>query len=274
MRILSLLLVVWACVTNAKSINWIHVDFAPYYILEGEMQGSGRDEQVIELLKASMPDYQFTHNVLPASRAIHELSNPNKTNCMISLYKTIERQKYIKFTQHYSTVGLSPSISLRKDVIKSLTLKPGQKVSLYQLLKNHKLTVGVSLNRSFGKRIDDILADLPSEQLLLRPGKDPLKSLTYMLLKQRLDIIIGYPSEHYHLQTLLDNKQELAQLIITETDNVTHGYAGCTKNLQGESLVGEIDRALASLHDNHNYNSVMLKWLPNELKAQLNSHLR
>ncbi|TMO56304.1 transporter substrate-binding domain-containing protein [Pseudoalteromonas aurantia] len=267
-------IILWVFPINAKSINWIRLDFAPYYILEGQLQGQGRDELLIQLLHDMMPDHTFSNSTLPASRAIHELSNANKTNCMISLYKTTNRARYIQFSEQYSTIGLSPSIALRKDIIQALNLAPGQRVSLLKLLKEHKLTVGVSLNRSFGKKIDSILATLPTEQLILRPGKDPLKSLTYMLLKKRLDLIIGYPSEHYHLQTLLENGNELAQLVISETDDITRGYVGCTKNAAGLALIAEINKALAPLHDEPKYNEVMLKWLPNELKAQLNSHLR
>ncbi|WP_247671168.1 TIGR02285 family protein [Pseudoalteromonas sp. MMG005] len=273
LRTIAIIILCWVCTTNANTINWIKLDFAPYYILNGELQGAGRDEQIISLLQTAMPNYQFVSDVLPASRAIHELSNPSKTRCIVSLYKTKKRQQFIQFTDHYSTIGLSPSISLRKDTIKALNLKPGQKVSLIDLLKEHKLTVGVALNRSFGKKIDTILSELPSEQLLLRPGKDPLKSLTYMLLKQRLDIIIGYPSEHYHLQTTLKDKDQLAQLIIAETNAITHGYVGCTKNSAGAQLVSHLNIALKHLYANQKFNDVMLKWLPNELKAQLNSHL-
>jgi uncharacterized protein (TIGR02285 family) len=264
----------WANSINAKSINWIHLDFAPYYILEGQLQGQGRDELVIHMLHNMMPDYDFSHSTLPASRAVYELSNANKTNCIISLYKTINRSRYIAFSEQYSTIGLSPSIALRKDIMPVLNIVPGQKVSLLKLLKEHKLTIGVSPSRSFGKQIDSILATLPMEQLIFRPGKDSLKSLTYMLLKKRLDLIIGYPSEHHHLQTLLENGNELAQIVISEADEITRGYVGCTKNDTGLALVNEINDLLLPLHKKPKYNEVMLKWLPNELKAQLQSHLR
>ena len=91
-------------------------------------EGMGRDESVIKLLKNALPDYTFTRTLLPASRAIHELSiHTIITACC--LYISEHRKQHIAFTTHTSTVGLSPSIAIRKELIEKLNLDPSKPVS-------------------------------------------------------------------------------------------------------------------------------------------------
>ncbi len=70
---------------TSKTINWVVVDFAPYYILSDQFIGTGRDESVISLLEQELPSYTFNRVIFPSSRALLEVSNPNKTYCMLSL---------------------------------------------------------------------------------------------------------------------------------------------------------------------------------------------
>ncbi|WP_325051029.1 hypothetical protein [Pseudoalteromonas sp. T1lg21] len=71
-----------AATKQPKTIEWIMVDFAPYYIMNDKYEGTGRDESVIKLLEKALPEVSFKRTLLPASRAVHELSNPhNNTVC-------------------------------------------------------------------------------------------------------------------------------------------------------------------------------------------------
>lgn len=165
--ILFLFIVLQSSVVFAKQITWIVIDFAPYYILSDNLEGQGRDELLIKLIQQQMPDYTFNYKVFPASRAIYELSNFNNQYCMISLYKTAERKKHIAFSDEYSTIGLSTSAALRKDVAQSLGIT-NSAIDLEKLVTEHGLTIGVAANRSFGNEIDALLASLPTKQVLVR----------------------------------------------------------------------------------------------------------
>ncbi|MBD1582755.1 hypothetical protein [Pseudoalteromonas sp. S16_S37] len=258
---------------QAKSISWIYVDFAPYYILDGAKKGLGRDERVIQLLDKALPSYDFKYVTLPASRAIHELSSPKNFYCMISIYKTPQRAVHIDYTKESSTIGLSPSLAIRRSTLERLNLDLGQQVSIRELIHRHQLTLGISASRSFGNILDGIIDTIPPEQLVSRPGKDPLMSLTKMLLKKRVDITLGYPSEHYHMQQLLDNDYQLSQLTIEETDSFAQGYIGCTKQAQTPELIRELDIALKNIKSSRAFSDAMLYWLPTELQPTLTSKL-
>ena len=249
------------------------VDFAPYYIMHDKYEGTGRDESVIKLLEKALPEVSFKRTLLPASRAVHELSNPQNNYCMLSLYQSEHRKQHIQFTEHSSTVGLSPSIAIRKELAKKLKLDSTKPVSLKSLLAEN-LALGVSMSRSFGANIDKVINESHDANIISRPGRDTLASLTYMLQKKRIDILLGYPSEHYYLAHSMGFEDDLTQLSLTEAPALSIGYIGCTKNKQGEVTVKLLDEALEKIAHTDAFHDVLVRWLPDNLQPILEKRLK
>ena len=256
-----------------KAIEWIMVDFAPYYIMHDKYEGTGRDESVIKLLEKALPEVSFKRTLLPASRAVHELSNPQNNYCMLSLYQSEHRKQHIQFTEHSSTVGLSPSIAIRKELATKLKLDSTKPVSLKSLLAEN-LALGVSMSRSFGANIDKVINESHDANIVSRPGRDTLASLTYMLQKKRIDILLGYPSEHYYLAHSMGFEDDLTQLSLTEAPALSIGYIGCTKNKQGEVTVKLLDEALEKIAHTDAFHDVLVRWLPDNLQPILEKRLK
>ncbi|KPM78568.1 MULTISPECIES: TIGR02285 family protein [Pseudoalteromonas] len=256
-----------------KAIEWIMVDFAPYYIMHDKYEGTGRDESVIKLLEKALPEVSFKRTLLPASRAVHELSNPQNNYCMLSLYQSEHRKQHIQFTEHSSTVGLSPSIAIRKELATKLKLDSTKPVSLKSLLAEN-LALGVSMSRSFGANIDKVINESHDANIISRPGRDTLASLTYMLQKKRIDILLGYPSEHYYLAHSMGFEDDLTQLSLTEAPALSIGYIGCTKNKQGEVTVKLLDEALEKIAHTDAFHDVLVRWLPDNLQPILEKRLK
>jgi len=256
-----------------KAIEWIMVDFAPYYIMHDKYEGRGRDESVIKLLEKALPEVSFKRTLLPASRAVHELSNPQNNYCMLSLYQSEHRKQHIQFTEHSSTVGLSPSIAIRKELATKLKLDSTKPVSLKSLLAEN-LALGVSMSRSFGANIDKVINESHDANIISRPGRDTLASLTYMLQKKRIDILLGYPSEHYYLAHSMGFEDDLTQLSLTEAPALSIGYIGCTKNKQGEVTVKLLDEALEKIAHTDAFHDVLVRWLPDNLQPILEKRLK
>ncbi|MCQ8881769.1 TIGR02285 family protein [Pseudoalteromonas shioyasakiensis] len=256
-----------------KAIEWIMVDFAPYYIMHDKYEGTGRDESVIKLLEKALPEVSFKRTLLPASRAVHELSNPHNNYCMLSLYQNEHRKQHIQFTEHSSTVGLSPSIAIRKELAAKLELDVTKPVSLKSLLAEN-LALGVSMSRSFGTNIDKVINESHDANIISRPGRDTLASLTYMLQKKRIDILLGYPSEHYYLAHSMGFEDELTQITLTEAPALSIGYVGCTKNKQGEVTVKLLDQTLEKIAHTDAFHDVLVRWLPDNLQPILEKRLK
>lgn len=257
----------------AHTINWLTHDFAPYYILNGEYQHQGRDESVISLLEKQLPHVTFNRLVIPSGKVTQELANKSANNCALSLYKNEFRKEFIYFTEQSSTTGLSPSVAMHKKLAQSLEVANGEPVSLHDLLAEKKLTLGVSMSRSYGEQLDTVINTTPDVDIVIRPTRNSLASLTYMLNLKRLDILLGYPSEHYYLAKSMHFDENLTQRSITEAPALSYGYIGCTKNAQGAKNIQLLNEQLKVIKQTEQYHQVLLRWLPAQLKPLLESRM-
>ena len=257
----------------AKTVTFLKVDFAPYYILDGVDKGQGRDEAVINLLKQSLPEYKFKQVFIPSSRALFELQHSKKTTCMLSLYKTEQRKQQFYFSEQYSTIGLAPTIAMHKDVAEKIIPKGNTTTSLKDLIFQNTLILGKSTERSYGQHVDKVIFKIPKEDMIVRAGKDSLESLTYMLLKKRVDLIIGYPGEHLYLQSKLKKENQFIQLQISESPKTVLGYIGCNKSKESEQFLKKADKSFNKIKASPEYASLMLRWVPKNLQQNLANEL-
>ncbi|MBB1288019.1 transporter substrate-binding domain-containing protein [Pseudoalteromonas sp. SR43-6] len=260
-------------ISNARTINWLAHDFAPYYILNGQYQYLGRDESIISLLEKQLPNITFNRMLIPSGKVIQELSNTSNNVCALSLYKNDYRKEHIYFTDESSTTGLSPSIAMHKKLAKALNIAESKEVSLLNLIQDKKLTLGVSMSRSYGQEIDTLINSTPNIDLVIRPTRDSLASLTYMLNLKRIDILLGYPSEHYYLAKSMHFEENLTQRPLTESPALSYGFIGCTKNEQGAKDIAILNEQLKIIKKTQAYNDLLMRWLPEDLRPLLKSRI-
>lgn len=260
-------------ISNARTINWLAHDFAPYYILNGQYQHQGRDESIISLLEKQLPNITFNRMLIPSGKVIQELSNTSNNVCALSLYKNDYRKEHIYFTDESSTTGLSPSIAMHKKLAKALNIAESKEVSLLNLIQDKKLTLGVSMSRSYGQEIDTLINSTPNIDLVIRPTRDSLASLTYMLNLKRIDILLGYPSEHYYLAKSMHFEENLTQRPLTESPALSYGFIGCTKSEQGAKDIAILNEQLKVIKKTQAYNDLLMRWLPEDLRPLLKSRI-
>ncbi len=272
-------LILFVCVflsttCDARTIKWLTHDFAPYYILSGPDKSQGRDESIISLLEQQLPHINFERVIIPSGKVIQELANQQSNACALSLYKNKYREERVYFTHQSSTAGLSPSIAMHQKLSAALDIESSESVSLTHLLVKKQLTLGVSMNRSYGSEIDKIINTTPNANIVIRPTRDTLSTLTYMLNLERIDILLGYPSEHYYLAKTMGFTDNLTQRMLTEAPKISYGYIGCTKNEQGAEDIATLNQQLKMLKQTKEYKQVLTRWLPNDLKPKLTLHLQ
>lgn len=258
---------------DARTIKWLTNDFAPYYIISGPNKSQGRDESIISLLEQQLPHIKFERVIIPSGKIIQELSNQQSNACVLSLYKNKFREEHVYFSQQSSTAGLSPSIAMHTKLRRALNIEDTKPVSLTHLLVDKKLTLGVSMNRSYGSEIDKIINTTPNIDIVIRPTRDTLSTLTYMLNLKRIDILLGYPSEHYYLAKTMGFTENLTQQMLSEAPEISYGYIGCTKNKQGAQDIAILNQQLKLLKQTKIYKKVLTRWLPDHLKPKLAADL-
>ena len=270
----SLLFILSSSISLAKEqINWLIIDFPPYYFNTDDKNLLGRDRSVIALLQQQLPNIDFTYQTIPGSRLIHDLTNPSNQFCFLSLYKTPERLQKIVFTQTSSTFGMAPTVMMLKEKAVKLNLMSHTHVSLKKLLIIDQLTLGLSPNRSFGNNLDVIINQAISAQIINRAGMDILENLVMMLHKERLDIVLGYPDEEMYLAQKHLINEDLRIFQLDEAPTYSRGYIGCTNTPKGAKHIALLDNALLNIYQTDDYQRVLTRWLPPLFHQQFNEFL-
>ncbi|MFC3031205.1 hypothetical protein ACFOEE_01525 [Pseudoalteromonas fenneropenaei] len=245
------------------------MDFPPYYFVSDQLTGSGRDEAVITLLNKRISSFDTEELLLPASRAVPTLKDTSKLRCILSLYRTAEREQFTTFSRQFSTIGLPITVAMRRQTRAQLGLQHTPSVSLMALMNDTEHTLGVAMNRSYGNAIDTVIKNTSPTVVVTRAGSDALASLTAMLLKERVDFVLGYASEHFYAKQQLDKDDQLIQLTLTEAPDFVYGYVGCSQTADTKEYIYLVDEVLEHLHDSQAFHDIMLRWLPAELRAKL-----
>jgi uncharacterized protein (TIGR02285 family) len=177
------------------------------------------------------------------------------------------------FTTTSSTIGLPLSIAMRLTDIKTLNIKIDKPVSFSKLLNKYKLIIGLAPNRSYGNKIDSIIKKTDPKQVIYRPGMNVLAGLTHMLVRNRIDIVLGYPDEHEYIANKLGIKGKVISLQLEESPSYSEGYIGCSLNQQGQLNINLLELALQKIHKQNNYYQLLIRWLPKHFHKKLKNIL-
>lgn len=250
--------------TNKPRIHWLQFDFPPYYLKDSV---DGRDEAVALLLERYLPEFEFRRERIPASRLMKSLAAANDTNvCVLSLYRTPEREQNLLFSQHPSTFGLPIELVTRRELIDQLApIEQQGRYPLAAVIEQHPKAVGITASRSFGATLDGLLVDGRITRLA---GETALSSLMGMVARGRLDYTLGYPDEVVYLA----RNQRLANLVsvpLIETANFSLGYVGCNVTADNQAFLAALDTQWKAIYNNVNYLAFLQRWLQTDAKLRV-----
>lgn len=245
-------------------IHWVQLDFPPYYIKSSQ---DGRDESVALLLERYVPDYEFRRLNVPASRLMKSLDDANGTNvCVVSLYRTPEREQRLLFSKHPATFGLPIELITRTELVESLApQKIGDRYQLAQIVQKNPKRVGITASRSFGSSLDELLQD---SRLTRLAGETALGSLSGMVSRGRLDYTLGYPDELVYIARN-QGLHNLVSLPLAETASFSLGYVGCNATDDNQAMLAALDKQWATIYQDVNYLALLQRWLQTDAKLRV-----
>ncbi len=205
-RISSILIIIWIFIIiipfhlsaqEKDTIIWIENDFPPVWILKGPHKGTGGADLIQNLLTEKLSGYNHRKLQVNVSR-FHLMMKDGYNICDCATFKTADREKYMHFTAIPSSFILANGIITKKSNRHLFSNSP--KISLADTLKNQKLILGITKERKFGGRIDQILENYKgSSNIYSRAGSDLTKGLISMLIGDRVNYILGYDWELQYL---------------------------------------------------------------------------
>lgn len=245
-------------------IHWIQLDFPPYYLKSSQ---DGRDESVALLLEHYLPGFEFRRLSVPASRLMRSLDDADGSNvCVLSLYKTPEREQRLLFSKHPATFGLPIELITRTELVERLAQdKIGDRYQLAQIVQKNPKGMGITASRSFGSSLDELLHD---NRLTRLAGETALGSLSGMVSRGRLDYTLGYPDELVYIAGT-QQLNNLVSLPLAETASFSLGYVGCNATEENQAMLAALDKQWSAIYQDAKYLPLLQRWLQPDAKLRV-----
>lgn len=287
-KTLLILLSLLLCATTAYSSDkvqqtkqkpdllWYRAYFPPVTIPHGEDAGTGFYDRINGFLISHLPQYKHTFVTANYQRIAYELKNNNR-GCCAALYKTVEREKFTAFSVPVVLVLPNGIIVHKKNKeLFSTHLDKDGKLSLISLLNDESLHLGIAKGRKYSGGIDEILsAHAGKINIIERSGNDVFLGLLEMLLMDRVEYILGYPTEAKYLAARMGKQSDIFFYPVAETDvEFTLGHVGCPDTPWGRAIIQEIDKILLENRANPDFISYYTDWLDSETAGKYSSMAR
>lgn len=230
----------------AETITWLQAYFPPVTIPSGPDAGMGFYDRMTEIIIKNLPQYKHSFVTANVPRIIHEIKN-EKRGCCASLYKTTERETYTAFSIPVVIVLPNGVIIRKKDRdLFAPYITASEEIRLSKLIKDESLMLGVAKGRKYSGGIDEILiAHGKAANVMERMGEDVFKGLLDMLLKGRIEYLLGFPVEAQYLAQKNNRGDEIQFFPVAETEvEFTVGHVGCPDTEWGRAIIKEVDKVL------------------------------
>jgi len=233
-------------------LRWLVQDMPPHFAYRDnrppqrvEDLGQGEVDGFLRLLVERMPHYRHEFIELSLPRFEAQVRQ-GETICSVLHVRTPERLQWLYFTTLYPPM-LSRQIHVivrREDLAKFAS--NGQPLQLADLLRRTDLTGLLPRDRSFGPRIDRLLAAHPDRaprSIVAGRGAHLLP----MLRARRMDYTLEYPVAVDDFSASHAGPPELVKLPLAEGRSTLVATAGCSRTPEGRRAIEAMDQAVRQL---------------------------
>lgn len=239
----------------------------PFLIQDGAFKNQGYGDVITRIIQDGLPDYEHDEVVTNITRHFHKFKQGEKV-CSVGLFRTPERDDFMYFSLP-SFLTLPAVIIIRKEALPEFG--NNTTVRLDDILGDTNKTIGLSKDRSYGNDIDDVLKKHRGNRKILEVNGPELSlNLFKMLMRGRLDGLIGLPDEALYQAEQLGIRDQLMTLTIAENRTGFEGWlssVGCSKTEWGKTIIDRINTILLTQRPTERYRSAYERWLdPNAIE--------
>lgn len=237
------------------TVQWGALDFPPFQVRDGEYQGSGSFDGLLQFLIEQMPEYD--HKVLTMTFARREEQiRQGQPLCTPGLFRTPEREKYLTFS-------LPALIHLDNRLVylssKASRLEGTGPVRFEDILKRADLVGGFFSQRSFAPNIDPLIKQYENNKnVVLRPLRS--SQMFEMLINGEIDYTILFPHEAAYLARKFSGSPDIVVRRIAGTPPYIFTHVACTKGPLGDAVIGRIDDIVRAKRQTPAYRALSERW--------------
>ena len=259
---------------RAQPVKWILQDFPPAQMPANGKLGQGFRDEVVRVVMASWPEADHQFIVANAARTWLMLSEKEEA-CHVGAQQTPEREKLAYFTPF----AVLPPLQLvvRKDTVAKLPLTTDGEVVLADLLASPTLKGMLIDTRSYGKGLDDVIAQRARKDTVMTVQAGDLgKTVPLMLAARRGDYILEYEFVlNYHKQQNKPQLDDVTSLPIAGFSKALLTNVVCPRSPWGQKTIRRIDSILSKTVDSNGIRASVEAWLSPETnkryKAEMNA---
>lgn len=221
------------------------------------------------LLLKNLPDIKVELEIAPTAR-IDALLKEDRTMCAVNRIKTPERDLYNIYSY---PVHLYPSHRLyyfknKTPLTDDLLTEEHDLISIQKLITKYpSATIGIESGRSYGKALDKQLSKIKEKNILRRAGSDAYQSMIALFQRQRVDLLITYPTVFKEYTT--GQNDNIGSVSIAKHPLFIAGHIACSNTAYSQEIIKQINRALLDLYPSDEYLSMHLHHVPNTEQSLL-----
>ena len=242
-------------VRSEERVSWVLYDLPPNIFVDQDRMGEGSFGFILPILQNKLSNYKHDFFVVPHAR-FFKSAKSGESWCMPGLYKTKEREKFLKYSKAF-TVILPEQIIFNK---RSFFDVSGYKeISLEDIFSRQEFTAGL-IKRSYSLEVDKIIERYKSQDNM---HIAPIKTvqLFQMLDKGYIDYTIEEVSTRIYMEEKYKLNSDFSSLPIKEMNNYSLVYIACPKNSWGISIINKVDAVIESLWDSNLYRKKSERWV-------------
>ena len=247
------------------SITWMKTVMPPYLIEDGAFKDQGYGDVITRIIQSHLVEYEHVEITTNITRHFYKFKQGDNV-CSVGLFRSPEREAFMYFSIP-SFLTLPAVIIIRKDSLPQFGGKAT--VRLADVLSDKNMTIGLSKDRSFGIDTDAILNKYRGGSTILEiSGQELSLNLFKMLMKGRLDGIIGLPEEALYQAGQMGIRDQLITLSIEEIQTDYDSCSvGCSKTPWGKEVIDKINAILIKQRPTERYRTAYERWLdPNAIE--------
>jgi uncharacterized protein (TIGR02285 family) len=251
-----------------EAVTWMEAVMPPFLMQSETQQNRGYGNVVTDIIREGLSDYKHDTMATNITRHFYKFKQGEKV-CSVGLYRTPEREEFMYFSIP-SFLTLPAVLIIRKDAQSRFGNR--KSVKLAEILNDKQLTVGLSKDRSYGAKTDEVLKQhLGSGNIFEITGQELSLNLFKMLMKDRIDGIIGLPEEALYQAEQLGIRDQVMTLAIEENQRGYEDWlssVGCSKTPWGKAIIGRINEILLKQRTTERYRAAYERWLdPNAIET-------
>ncbi|MBO6824864.1 MAG: TIGR02285 family protein [Sneathiella sp.] len=251
-----------------KTVYWGQVHYPPIFIQNGPDKNQGMIDIVVNALRERLPDYNHQTLPLSLSRLMTEMKSGTQI-CFAGLFKTAEREKFIAFSEQFST-GAPALLITAEAVDEQIPQYLDEKgyVDLRKLLAEGMITLDISAGRSFGEYVDGLIK---LDEATFHPsvrvnsGMNDAEKTIKLIGLGRVEATLTHGLETYYQAVQQGVTDQISMYRIQGNLKRASLYVGCSKGEWAGDFMPNLNLAIAEIVRLGIPTTARNRWLPKNL---------